>query len=410
MDREICSHSGIASDGKYIWYITEMDCFLMQADIITGIVICLGKIPETEDKPFAYRTLFYRNKTLILIPYMTQKLCIYQLEDSEFDLIDFPDQVFREDEKERKLFGHILYGDELILFGTNPVIVRFHISGHTFKSYRMDQIARLCDNPDVWFWRDRFLIEDCLMLPLVYGFRIVRVNLKYDEVYVNRVVTETIDMDTIEQILVCQVEGKIYHVCSDRKWALFVYVTDLKSWQTSCQYYDLHTKLADYDPDGTVPFTCGDIVNHKMILFPARHGNVVVIDLCNGYLEVLSECPTVTSEYFVRQHQSAKNYFSGIYVDKDHLILIHTILKKIVRVNVKKWSTTVTALQTDEQTDMYFRRYYGQLIKQGKAVREQEEMCSLKELLNQIEEKNKEQDHAENAGEKIWKKLCLNDR
>ena len=76
MDREICSHSGIASDGKYIWYITEMDCFLMQADIITGIVICLGKIPETEDKPFAYRTLFYRNKTLILIPYMTQKLCI----------------------------------------------------------------------------------------------------------------------------------------------------------------------------------------------------------------------------------------------------------------------------------------------------------------------------------------------
>ena len=86
------SHLDITGNGKYIWYISEFS-LLMQLEIKTGNMVCLGLIPFTDGKGCIYTRICHVANKLVLIPTFADKICEYNLQERKFCFFDFPKEL-----------------------------------------------------------------------------------------------------------------------------------------------------------------------------------------------------------------------------------------------------------------------------------------------------------------------------
>ena len=342
-----CTYSGFACFENKVWYITQNDNLLMEMDIITHELECLGKIPNT-DAILSYRKVFYRKGVLYLIPYNAQDICKYELKSGKFSFLDI---LRKYSSKYKYLFGIIEFGNEIILYGLQTEIYRVDLDSYKVKVYQVRNKGESC------FWQDGIIYEGKLILPFNKQIMLAVVDLNQND-------TQYVQMDVEVSNVILQMffyeKQNLYYVIIDSMWRIHVININIKDL-TVISHNVYRNLVNDRVTHQNVPFQCGFIQNEKIILLPARQTETCVIDL------KLNECinakllPVIDGNTALSQNNYPFNYFNIVYVKSEKLFFsINWEMEKMITID----SDTLDVQEYDIAYKEISAKQYAQTINQ----------------------------------------------
>ncbi len=295
-----CTYSGFACFENKVWYITQNDNLLMEMDIITHKLKCLGKIPNTE-RILSYRKVFYRKGVLYLIPYNAQDICKYELESGEFSFLNI---LSKYSSKYKHLFGITEFSNEIILYGLHKEVFRIDLDSYKMKVYQVGNESESC------FWQDGIIYEEKLILPFNKQIMVAVVDLNQND---TQYVKINVDVSNIMLQMLFGEKQNLYSVIIDSIWQ--IHVININMRDLTVLSHNVYSNLAnDRISLRNVPFQCGFIQNDKIFLLPARQMQTCVIDL------KLNECisgkllPVIDRNSVLSQNDYPFNYFNIVYI------------------------------------------------------------------------------------------------
>ncbi|OON86187.1 hypothetical protein BXO88_09075 [Oribacterium sp. C9] len=171
-------HIKLATNGKKIWYIAEPYSLLMEVDIATKKMQCLGKIPGT-DVDYSYRGIFYHEDRLYLMPYAGSTLCEYDFIKNNYTIIQFDNKY------QYRLTGAIYRDGNIYMYGTMGLIIKYCLKDKKVTILFI-QNSQGTDNNVIPLWWEGTIFDDKIILPSLDSNIIVEIN-SNDEIIIDRI-------------------------------------------------------------------------------------------------------------------------------------------------------------------------------------------------------------------------------
>lgn len=169
-------HIKLATNGKKLWYVAEPYSLLMEIDIATKKMQCLGKIPES-DVDYSYRGLYYYENKLYLMPYDGRNLCEYDIVNKKYTVIQLDNRY------QYRLTGAIFRDGNIYMYGTMGLIVKYCLKDQK-ATIIFIQNSHVTNNV-IPLWWDGVIYDDKIILPSLDSNIIVEIN-NNDEVIIDR--------------------------------------------------------------------------------------------------------------------------------------------------------------------------------------------------------------------------------
>lgn len=160
IEHEVLQHQNEVSNGRKIWYIAELVGVVMELDIQSRVLSVLWPIPGFSGIA-SYRCLYYNNEYLYVIPYSTNKLYIYNIENKSYEIVMVKGSL--------RLMGGIQRGDYIYFYGWNSTILKMDIYSEKIEYIeigRSNLDANISLPFGFWFWNDAFLINSIIQIPI----------------------------------------------------------------------------------------------------------------------------------------------------------------------------------------------------------------------------------------------------
>lgn len=158
IDQTILQHKVEVTDGKRMWYVAELIGIVVEIDIETRILRYLWRIPGFS-QPVSYRSLFYYEGRLYILPYYGNEIYIFDLENETYNTETL--------ESCYHLMGGIERNGILYFFGCDSQIIVCSSTGTIIEYIDLKQHC-----PDVgvedglWLWTEAFMSKETIYLPV----------------------------------------------------------------------------------------------------------------------------------------------------------------------------------------------------------------------------------------------------
>lgn len=374
-----CMYSSFALNENKIWYITRDDNLLMEVDIVSHTLECLGKIPNTQKGPCIYRTLFYRNNCLYLIPYNAEDIWKYDIGMKTFSAMDVLSDYSDIAGSDKKLYGILEYGNEVILYGLNSVVFRIDLEANAVKTYQMQH----CPKSDIstWFMEEGFVYDDKLFLLVNSHLMVVVIDLKNSKVnYLN------VDVDIADGIhqKIFRENEMLYYVTIDKKWKLHVVKMNLVDMAVIAHDTYLCEYMEKIDSEHT-PFQCGFIYDKKLVFLPGQQLVGYLLDLNTKQHEIKHFFPAINKEALEGMQKHSYNYFALIYLDSMGLYFsINWELKKMIFINPMNLEIQDFDILYKNIPENQYINVINQIVDNSTVLYEKDRYVSLQDLINII--------------------------
>lgn len=373
MYKELYRSSGYTTDGNYIWYVGSNN-EIIQANIKTGGIEYLGIVPGMRGKKYAYRVSIYHEGMLYLLPYNTDRLCIYALKDQEWSFVDFPDGIFTDSETERKLFGYVVTEHSFIFYGIHPVAVILNLKTNTYRAYRIDlSEARKKGITNIGFWRDGTEYEGKIIIPLDYSncYFVIDINKESTGLVVSgeKYILSPFQMTR-------KYKSSIYRIVSDKEWNVSIFESDINKLYLQKEICSFHIKHDWIPTKGQAPFACGEIIDGLLYLLPAYQESTYVINLNTGNVRNFSgETIHVKSNNLL-----VRNYSYSILIDTHTFTSINEMKSKLVVFSDRDKYEQINNLKIDE---VNYSQYKKDVINANYSIYEEKDF-TLDDFLNYL--------------------------
>lgn len=330
MQNDNFTYSEFTSNGEKVWYITIVDNLLMEIDLNNHKVKCLGKIPNTLNETGAYRNLVYINEKLYLIPFNTTSLCIYDINTKNFNFMDAFHHSWCIDNKRMKLYGRLVYGNELIMYGLNSTVYKYNILSNELKAYQITNSE--VQKNDIFFMKHGFVIGDKLILPSSEKTILVEIDLSTDKIKYYKF---ELNVPNVICQLVLYENQSFYFVLFDKEWKIHIGVIDINGYFVKdYQVYMPNLKKIESDNPNNIPFVCGFVKRNKIVLLPGKQLDTYVIDIDKKCYRIHSELVTRINgkcpfNYFAIGHLENSYYYSIQYGQKRFVMIQEETLSVI---------------------------------------------------------------------------------
>ena len=319
-DYNLLHHIGIETNGEKIWYIAEMIGCVIEVDIATGKSACICDIPGFTDEG-SYRNLKYFNGKLYILPFKTDEMFIYDIDNSTMDKVILPD-------KNLHYVGALIDEGKMYLYGDSSFITVYGLAKNTTEMLELDPIKLgIGFTPSEWFWTSSLLCEhdkffamngDNGMVKLDADDNIsyiqmgeshhkwksqnsVMVNMDFKVLYINEnneVTSSTYEKDGRLKHQACidfdtkwEVYPYVYAALSDMGWISFPFLTNGlelidENEGVTKRYYDLDISEADINKDNGYLFGCGNKYSNDVIYaIDQMFGHLVIVDVSSNSIE-----------------------------------------------------------------------------------------------------------------------------
>ncbi len=357
---KLCENSGLAINEENIWYITNLESLLMRVDIQTGTIVCMGKLPNSK-RDCAYRTLNYQDGKLFCIPFLTDSLCIYDIEKKAFEIVSFPKSIKDFISGDLCFFGSFFYKDELVMYGIHPIIIRYNIATKEFKFHHLKKMKE--KKVKCCFWRDGFGKDSFLYIPMVLHKSVVKINIIDDSI----TILGDMDIEECNVITVKSYKDKIIYVYyKDGKVLLESFGLDFEKKYIICSF-----SSDDIIKTNDDAFLWGDIIENKIILLPWMSLDMYCVNLDTGEFEKIS----CASEGILRP-----KCFCGVIVDQSVFSVVAEEKKLYLFDNINhilKKRELIVCLEEKRKV----MEIFAENMKNGKIMLEQEKIFGIQEFI-----------------------------
>ncbi|MBP3505380.1 MAG: hypothetical protein J6K43_03150 [Lachnospiraceae bacterium] len=367
---ELCDYSGMASDGKMLWYINSEN-FLMSINLLNGISTFLGVIPNTSNISYSYRTLLYINNALFLIPYYARTLVKYDLNEKKFVSIPFPEELLNVfGQGYLNLFGGFVSQDEMIMYGMNHFIIKYDFKQCSFSWIDVSKIQNKL-KIDVNFWNDGFYIADKNYYPIV-GHRVI---LEEDHISGKIQLIKWGNVVEKNQTITKKYKDKICFVSISDDWNMKIDVIDPIFPEKYETIFDVQLESEAVHHCDEPPFLCGDVVGDKLVLYPGYQNYLWIIDLRTVCVEKNS----------ISNNKYRKAIcFNSIKTSKNKTASILQNDEKIVVYDEAEDEITFREIFIDDYSTELLKKEYFDILKNTGIIKEQATIVDVNTFLEWI--------------------------
>lgn len=163
-------HIYCTSNGEKAWYVAEMLSLVMEVNLATNSFKCLFEIPG--DTPICtYRTVYYHKNKLYVIPYNSQILYIYDLDNNSIDQVNIGNG------SNSYATGCISRNEYLYIFGATARICKYNTNTGIIKSIDVVPAeAGMNYSPAQWFWTEAFLSANDIYIPFCDAKELIKID------------------------------------------------------------------------------------------------------------------------------------------------------------------------------------------------------------------------------------------
>lgn len=369
---EFCDYSGLTTDGNYVWYISPGN-LLFEINISNGLSKLLGAIPCAKNIDYSFRTLVYVDESLFLLPFQSQVLVKYDLNENKFILIDYPKELIKAfGNGYLNLFGGYVCQDNVIMYGTNHFIIKYDYKKSVFS---WKDALEFCKHAGIGvrFWNDGFCIGKVNYYPIA-GHRAITIeNLSTGKTNLLTWGNYCEENQTITKAY----RNKICFVAINNDWNIKIEIIDPN-------YPEKYELLIDEQVESSLlcyndepPFVCGDVVGDKLILYPAHNNILWIVDLETGYIRKSGIC-NGNGRY------KRIKCFNSINVGDDKALSILSNENKLIVYNDITEELLLRQIVLDDDSVERIKREYSEILKNYGIVREQSSIITLKTFLEWV--------------------------
>jgi hypothetical protein len=391
INKEISTYAGFATDNKYIWYITDQECFLMQIFIETGTVKCLGKIPETH-RPYTYRTLVYCCNSLYCVPYYTNKICRYDLSANKFEMINMPEDVCN-DYTECMLFGNFINNEEIVMYGKYPYIVRYNwVNGRFYVHHLNEKDLNINHKIDHWFFRDGFELNNKYIIPIHHYsiFLIIDTETNKTKAFVLNG-----QENYIQYSITRKYKDNICALTINENHEMKIYFININNGTIEKEnIYRQEQCVCENQKDS--PFLWGDILEDKFILLPGYQKNACTINLSDSRINI-------NSTWIDNDDNEKRYFFCGIKINDIDIMTIYSCSNELVVIN-RDANVQYKKVVMESESEKYIQKYFENKFNSKEIVIESDSSFDLKYLINYRDKAGDDaaSHYEESIGSKIW--------
>lgn len=338
MDKKsyLMQYDCLTGDEYKIWYIASRFSSLMEIDRSTGAATELLSL----QKEGRYRTLIKDGNRLLLIPVEEGNLWIYDITNGKTTSYAVPDIVFCEGRNWSAKY--IRFGKFIYFSWENPVIVRYDLVNDEWKL--LTEWRKLLPKDCLynnWFQNDGFLNNGFLYFPIGTSRMILKLNPNNNKF-------EMLSLQIPESVASINnnffSDGELWSECKNVDGTVSIYCC--KDWETfQCErVYDFD--IDTVDSGGTRIFSIIEKIGDDLLLLPGNYDKVYLLNVKEKAAYVTNRFPTVPCDNLKPDWFSAFNYYRGLRLNKNFLV-IHSWTQQLIEIGeegykVKKIPITVS--------------------------------------------------------------------
>ena len=311
-----------ANESK-IWFYAQKSGFIMEIERKTGIMRCISSINDLGT--LHYRTVYYFNGKLYLLPFLSTDLYIYDIQTSD-------DVVIKMDDENCYLTGCIEHNSILYMFGPKtPYIYKYNTLNDSV--YRVDVSRNGTPVFDNYFWTESFIKNDILYIPLING----------------GIITLDINSEGTNCLLLRK-ENEVwilFHIepCEDGLHAIYADEA-LNIWTLLCDYkgYEVRRVPISIETGWNVyPYIQTVYSKGNWITFPYNSGKIHVINDTDGKVHTMSD------NYLVNKDKEA--FGGAVKLNPDETCLVDQARSELIIVTGNDQIQRIKLVLSSDETE-----------------------------------------------------------
>ena len=373
MNYEMCNCSGMATDNYHIWYVTNINNFLMQVDIKTGETKFLGKIPGTNNVNMAYRTLIYNDNVLFIIPFYAQSLVKYYLDTGKFEIINIHPSFLEKKGIYLMLFGGHINNNKIVMYGVNGCILKYDYI-HDVFSFNGPKEFSINFGCGISFWDSGFTNDIYNYYPIDSYRAIIVENLDIQSYFL----IKWGEFDKKNYTITNFYNNKICCAIIDDNWNLKIELVDIVGTNNYESLLSVQIPNISHFNTNNPPFMCGNIIKDELILYPGYYHKMWIVNLKTASIKVIDDFPSYTNIRYC---------FNSITIDNTKGCSIFAREKKLVIYDYNNKTLSSLNMYLDSKSEEAIKNEVFDLSN-SPIIDEQSSIITLREFINRIKTHN----------------------
>ncbi len=346
IDTEMLFCDAITANDKYIWFIAVSQNILFKIERWTGNVIPCGRIPNSKRTAIAYRSLFEFEEKLFLFPYEELNICIYDIQADEFNYVEL-DKRYSNEFESWKFIGSIRVGDELILYGVNPIIVILNIINKKIEYIDLRERLPQSINAKFWFWNAPFVLKNELHFVMLIMPYIIKIKID-DRIVTYKKIPEDEKKICIDNPIFYN--DCLWYINRDNKDKVMLSKYNMNLEEVECYAMNIK-KESSYRA-----FSYVGNINGKLWMIPGTCNQGIVYNLMENTEKKIDNLPMVDIEKLDMVFPHEFNYRTACLTEDGHIITIHAWSRQMVDIDTKD-GTILTHLLNKVDSELWAKLF-----------------------------------------------------
>ncbi|WP_036608799.1 hypothetical protein [Oribacterium sp. P6A1] len=338
-------HIKLVTNGTKVWYIAQPYSFLMELEIETMKLRCLGQIPGPVER-IAYRGLVYHEDTLILLPYRSNNMYLYDLKEEIYRRLEI------DCGNKPEFIGGTFLDEYLYIYSnTDDEVIRYDIKKE--KVISKIKLSDYISDVHISFWWDGEVVNDKLMLPC-FGSNIIAELSNNGDVSLNVMGTTT---EKWVENIVCIRDGKSECIRLGNEGDINVeeYYQSERVWKRT----HIETWASNKKKN---PYCWSTLVDGKWFFIPQFRGNLFYVDTDKDELKYFHRFEMVDVKKY-----GIQNFLCGIKV-AEKILTIDMNLGHLIEIDTESLSVKESVIVIGEEVLQFLNKYYKEKLDNNEVV------------------------------------------